>query len=100
MGGYLIIVDKVKPGDKVRPKERSKALLPESEYTIEDVRLHMYWTHSRHHHSDLFCPGCGELVDGQRLLLKGGQEFFYESFHFDLKETVVSFEALSEIIKA
>ena len=81
MEGYLVVIEKVQPGDTVRVKDASQHLFPEKEYSVIDVETHVY-------------GGCeGNIIDAQFLILEGLKGKF-SSEHFILYRTVISHEAL------
>ncbi len=106
--GDLIVVKKVRPGDKVRPRESIRVrLLPEEEYTVVAVEFGGRWTHSdigdaHHPFHDLDCKGCGDYIDQQFLTLEGMESnMHFGSRLFELPETILcSIEALREILGA
>ena len=85
---HLIIVKKVKKGDRIRPRQDRQQDLPLPVYEVKEVGPVVAWDGT---------PGESNLLDFQKMTLAGVVEPF-NSFDFDLDMIYISFEALREII--
>jgi len=93
MEGSLIVVNKVRPGDVVTFSSPDHPLTGE-ELRVETATPNVYWTRWTRG------PGCGDLIDGQVLTVRGAGslEKGLGSRHFDIPEFSISFEAIQEAL--
>ena len=87
---YLIVYEKVREGDTIRPNRAMRSQLPKPEYTVETAEPSVYWQGER---------GKSNLFDSQVITLAGVQIPELNSAFFDIGVTTrISLESIKEAI--